>query len=385
MTDSPAFQPMMAPSPAAPMTFDPAAVAAMRSRRADLRAQPAPAPALANGRQPAPVLSSPMDVPLMRPAPLTMTEKEQQAKPMSRSRTPESNPEFEAALAGLTGMQKRRARAGLQMEEATNQRNQGRADIAQAEVDARNERIRVQNLQDTRDNYRIQHQFAQARFNEQFGANAALNAAKDKEAEDKAKQQAEENRRFRPVLDDQGNPIPGRMMNTQGQQLNLQTESTPGITMMPVPGTQGQVIPMMGGSRVPGMPVMQAQTQPGPFREGLGRTTYTPVPDAATAPKVPTVRKTEPMKGATADAPQWDYASLSDGSTRPITIDNPFPAQTRDRYMHQYGRAPQTQEEWTEAWYLTTGQPRPTAGAAQPTAGTAPATRAKIKSITPVT
>jgi hypothetical protein len=133
------------------------------------------------------------------------------------------------------------------------------------------------------------------------------------------------------------------------------------------------------------MPVMQAQTQPGPFREGLGRTTYTPVPDAATAPKVPTVRKTEPMKGATADAPQWDYASLSDGSTRPITIDNPFPAQTRDRYMHQYGRAPQTQEEWTEAWYLTTGQPRPTAGAAQPTAGTAPATRAKIKSITPVT
>ena len=381
MTDSPAFQPMMAPSPAAPMTFDPAAVAALRNRRADLRAMPTPA--MANGRQPQPVVASPMDTPMMRPAPLTMTEKERQVMPISRSRTP--NPDFEAAFAGLTGMQKRRARAGLQMEEATFQRNQTRADAAQAVIDARNEQLRLQNLQDQRDNMVIADQFRLAAENRNIGTTAALNAAQQKEAEAKANQQAEQNRRFRPVLDDQGNPIPGRMMNTQGQQLNLQTESTPGITMMPVPGTRGQVIPMMGGSRVPGMPVMQAQTQPGPFREGLGRTTYTPVPDAATAPKAPSVRKTAPMKGATAEAPQWDYASLSDGSTRPITIDNPLPAQTRDRYMHQYGRAPQTEAEWTEAWYLTTGQPRPTAGAAQPTASTAPATRAKIKSITPVT
>ena len=176
------------------------------------------------------------------------------------------------------------------------------------------------------------------------------------------------------------------MMNTQGQQLNLQTESTPGITMMPVPGTRGQVIPMMGGSRVPGMPVMQAQTQPGPFREGLGRTTYTPIEDPATAPKAPIVRKTTPRKGATKEAPEWEYASFNDGSPdRPVTIADPRTDQTRDRYMHQYGRAPQTEAEWTEAWYLTTGQPRPTAGAAQPTASTAPATRAKIKSITPVT
>jgi hypothetical protein len=124
-----------------------------------------------------------MDVPLMRPAPLTMTEKEQQAKPISRSRTPESTPEFEAALAGLTGMQKRRARQGLQMEEATNQRNQARADIAQAEIDARNERIRVQTLQDQRDNIIIADQIRQAAENRNIGNTSALNAAQQQEQE----------------------------------------------------------------------------------------------------------------------------------------------------------------------------------------------------------
>ena len=178
---TPMMAPASAPSPQVPFVADPATLAAMRSRRADLRAQPAPAPA--NGRQPAPVLSSPMDVPLMRPAPLTMTEKEQQAKPISRSRTPESNPEFEAALAGLTGMQKRRARAGLQMEEATNQRNQGRAAIEQAKVDARNERIRVQNLQDMRDNMIIADQIRQAAENRNIGNTSALNAAQQQEQE----------------------------------------------------------------------------------------------------------------------------------------------------------------------------------------------------------
>ena len=113
---SPSPSPQVSPSPSLPLP---------------------PAPAMANGRQPQPVVASPMDTPMMRPAPLTMTEKERQAMPISRSRTPQANPEFEAALAGLTGMQKRRARQGLQMEEATFQRNQTRADAAQAVIDAR--------------------------------------------------------------------------------------------------------------------------------------------------------------------------------------------------------------------------------------------------------
>ena len=200
--------------------------------------------------------------------------------PISRSRTPQANPEFEAAFAGLTGMQKRRARQGLQMEEATNQRNQGRADAAQAVIDARNEQIRLQNLQDTRDNYRIQHQFAQARFNEQLGANAALDAAKTQEelARDAAK-------KGQPM---QGVPIlmpDGTVSKTHhgvnGMILPIQTaEPPPEIRMEPVPGTAGQFVPMIGKQRVSGMGLYQGQTQPGPFREGLGRTTYTPVTKA---------------------------------------------------------------------------------------------------------
>jgi hypothetical protein len=367
MTDSPAFQPMMAPSPAAPMTFDPAAVAAMRSRRADLRAQPAPA--LANGRQPAPVLSSPMDVPLMRPAPLTMTEKEQQAKPISRNRTPEATPEFEAALAGLTGMQKRRARAGLQMEEATNQRNQARAAIEQANIDARDaakqadaDRRAAAATAAAQEWWKQQQQIGQnfdmARENRNINNAAALNAAEQARADQRALMEAE-----------------------QKAQADAAARQ---ITMQPIPGTPGYNVAMMGGSRVPGTPLMQAQTTPGPFREGLGRTTYTPIPEAPAPASPPTVRKSAPRPGATKEAPEWEYATMSDLSTRPITIENPRPDQMSDRFKHQYGKAPQTEADWTDAYYLTTGQPRPkTTATAAPAAGTA-APRAKIKAVTPV-
>jgi hypothetical protein len=367
MTDSPAFQPMMAPSPAAPMTFDPAAVAAMRSRRADLRAQPAPT--LANGRQPAPVLSSPMDVPLMRPAPLTMTEKEQQAKPISRSRTPEANPEFEAALAGLTGMQKRRARQGLQMEEATNQRNQARAAIEQANIDARDaakqadaDRRAADATAAAQEWWKQQQQIGQnfdmARENRNINNAAALNAAEQARADQRALMEA--------------------------QQKAQADAAARQISMQPIPGTPGYNVAMMGGSRVPGTPLMQAQTTPGPFREGLGRTTYTPIPDAPDPVGAPTVRKSAPRPGATKEAPEWEYATMSDLSTRPITIENPRPDQMIERFKHQYGKAPQTEADWTDAYYLTTGQPRPkTTAAAAPAAGTA-APRAKIKAVTPV-
>ena len=382
MTDSPAFQPMMAPSPATPMmapavspspspqlpfVADPATLAAMRSRRADLRAQPAPAPA--NGRQPAPVLSSPMDVPLMRPAPLTMTEKEQQAKPISRSRTPESNPEFEAALAGLTGMQKRRARAGLQMEEATFQRNQGRAAIDQANIDARDaakqadaDRRAAAATAAAQEWWKQQQQIGQnfdmARENRNINNAAALNAAEQARADQRALMEAE-----------------------QKAQADAAARQ---ITMQPIPGTPGYNVAMMGGSRVPGTPLMQAQTTPGPFREGLGRTTYTPIPEAPAPASPPTVRKSAPSPGATKEAPEWEYATMSDLSTRPITIENPRPDQMSDRFKHQYGKAPQTEADWTDAYYLTTGQPRPkTTATAAPAAGTA-APRAKIKAVTPV-
>jgi hypothetical protein len=230
MTDSPAFQPMMAPSPAAPMTFDPAAVAAMRSRRADLRAQPAPA--LANGRQPQPVLSSPMDVPLMRPAPLTMTEKEQQAKPISRSRTPESTPEFEAALAGLTGMQKRRARAGLQMEEATFQRNQGRAAIEQAQKDERASQERALNFEEWKQKRVIDSQFDMAARNQALGENAALGAATTREAREyeeaqnrrKQEEQSKKAKNFTPI------PDTDYLINDLGNLISKKTKKPVGLS-----------------------------------------------------------------------------------------------------------------------------------------------------------
>jgi len=371
---APAVSP--SPTPQVPFVADPATRAAMRSRRADLRAgQPlltAPEGLLAQGRavlDALPTAQAPMDVPLMRPAPLTMTEKEQQAKPMSRSRTPESNPEFEAALAGLTGMQKRRARAGLQMEEATFQRNQGRAAIEQANIDARDaakqadaDRRAADATAAAQEWWKQQQQIGQnfdmARENRNINNAAALNAAEQARADQRALMEA--------------------------QQKAQADAAARQITMQPIPGTPGYNVAMMGGSRVPGTPLMQAQTTPGPFREGLGRTTYTPMEDPATAPKPPTVRKSAPRPGATKEAPEWEYATMSDNTTRPITIENPRPDQMSERFKHQYGKAPQTEADWTDAYYLTTGQPRPkTTAAAAPAAGTA-APRAKIKTVTPV-
>jgi len=365
LLDSPVFQPLpVSPSPRP-------------------QVPQSPGPRLLTGSQPPLNFADPMPEPTMRPAPMTMTEKERMMMPPRPSSTPMAPQGFEDAMAGLTGMEKRKLRQNVALEAAQFGQQNQRAQVAQGEADMRAAQDRAMAFDDWQRKQVISDQFNQATEKRRYSADTALSNAAQAEKDRRDAAAAESNRRFSPVLDDQGNPIPGRMMNPQGQQLNLQPESTPGITMMPVPGTQGQVIPMMGGSRVPGMPVMQAQTQPGPFREGLGRTSYAPVQETPAA-KTPSVRKTAPMKGATAEAPQWEYASLSDGSTRPITIDNPRTDQTRDRFMHQYGKAPQTEQEWTEAWYLTTGQPMPARGAAQPSAAAA-TTRAKIKSITPVT
>ena len=228
--------PMMAPAvspsptPQVPFVADPATLAAMRSRRANLRAQPAPA--LANGRQPAPVLSSPMDVPLMRPAPLTMTEKERQAMPISRSRTPESNPEFEAALAGLTGMQKRRARAGLQMEEATFQRNQARAAIEQAQADERANQERALNFEEWKQKRKIDSQFDMAARNQAIGENAALGAATTREAREyeeaqnrrKQKEQSKKAKNFTPI------PDTDYLINDLGNLISKKTNKSVGLS-----------------------------------------------------------------------------------------------------------------------------------------------------------
>jgi hypothetical protein len=402
MTDSPAFQ----PRPAAPAVAAPA-VAAMQQPQNIIRRLPpnpysvetgysltpmasspqvspfpspqVPAPAMANGRQPQPVLSSPMDTNkpatmpsgYPRPAFLSPSEKDAQEKEKwsayGANRVAPAG--FEIALTGLTGMQKRNARRALAMEEATFQRNQGRAAIEQANIDARDaakqsdaDRRAADATAAAQEWWKQQQQIGQnfdmARENRNINNAAALNAAEQDRADQRALMEA--------------------------QQKAQADAAARQITMQPIPGTPGYNVAMMGGSRVPGTPLMQAQTTPGPFREGLGRTTYTPMEDPATAPKPPTVRKSAPRPGATKEAPEWEYATMSDNTTRPITIENPRPDQMSERFKHQYGKAPQTEADWTDAYYLTTGQPRPkTTAAAAPAAGTA-APRAKIKTVTPV-
>ena len=231
--------PAPAPSPQVPFVADPATLAAMRSRRADLRAgQPlliAPEGLLAQGRavlDALPTAQAPMDVPLMRPAPLTMTEKERQAMPISRSRTPESNPEFEAAMAGLTGLQKRRARQGLQMEEATNQRNQARAAIEQAQADERANQERALNFEEWKQKRVIDFQFDMAARNQAIGENAALGAATTREAREyeeaqnrrKQEEQSKKAKNFTPI------PDTDYLINDLGNLISKKTNKSVGLS-----------------------------------------------------------------------------------------------------------------------------------------------------------
>jgi hypothetical protein len=153
---------------------------------------------MANGRQPQPVLSSPMDTNkpatmpsgYPRPAFLSPSEKDAQEKEKwsayGANRVAPAG--FEIALTGLTGMQKRNARRALAMEEATFQRNQGRAAIEQANIDARDAAKQADATAAAQEWWKQQQQIGQnfdmARENRNIGNTSALNAAKDKEAED---------------------------------------------------------------------------------------------------------------------------------------------------------------------------------------------------------
>jgi hypothetical protein len=194
LNDSPAFQPLpvsSSPSPQVPFQPDPDALLEMRTRRFMARSA---APGTANGTQPPMQLASPMPEPVMRPAPLTMTEKERMLMPMAPNRTPMASPEFEAALTGLTGMEKRRARAGLAMEAATFGRNQGRADVALRADDQRAELNRARDFEDWQRKQVIGDQFQQAAEKRRLAADASMTEAQRREqtartAAEKAEQQ----------------------------------------------------------------------------------------------------------------------------------------------------------------------------------------------------
>jgi hypothetical protein len=209
---SPSPSPQVSPSPSLPLP---------------------PAPAMANGRQPQPVVASPMDTPMMRPAPLTMTEKERQARDLiSGSRTPQANLEFEAVFAGLTGMQKRRARAGLQMEEATFNRNQARADIEQAKTDERARQERALNFEEWKQKRVIDSQFDMAARNQAIGENAALGAATTAEARAyeetqnrrKQEEQSKRAKNFTPI------PDTDYLINDLGNLISKKTNKPVGLS-----------------------------------------------------------------------------------------------------------------------------------------------------------
>ena len=171
LNDSPAFQP------------DPEALLDMRANRFLARSNeavapstaPAPAPMpMMNGQQPPMMLAAPMSEPTMRPAPLTMTEKDRLMMPTFDSRTRRADPAFESAMVGLTGMEKRKARAALTMEEASFARDQGRADAAAQVAETRAETERGRNFEEWKQKQVIGDQFQQAADARRMGGDAAM-------------------------------------------------------------------------------------------------------------------------------------------------------------------------------------------------------------------
>jgi hypothetical protein len=216
----------------------------------------------------------------------------------------------------------------------------------------------------------IADQIRQAAENRNIGNTAALNAAQQKDAEDKAKQQAEENRRFRPVLDDQGNPIPGRLMNTQSQQLNL-NEQTQAPKMAPGVAKALLSSPQAGTLDAATLAEINADTRYDLATRELARRQLAKAPP-------PTVGRTVMSGGRpTILNPDGTYEDA-------IDLDATTTEEKVAAFKAVYGRAPgQTNEEdWKQAFSLAREAKRKARTSPAPAAGTA-APRAKIKSITP--
>lgn len=138
--------------------------------------------------------ADPMPMP-MKPAPLTMTEQERMFTPARPARTPVAEPAFEAALTGLSGMEKRKARAALTMEEATFARDQGRADAAARVAEARAQQNREQDFAEWQQKQVIGDQFQQAAENRRMGVDAVLTGEQRKYQEGRSVADREEQAR----------------------------------------------------------------------------------------------------------------------------------------------------------------------------------------------
>jgi hypothetical protein len=205
MNDSPVFQPL--PAPFEP---DPGILASLRQRRRDLRAMPE----FNQDQQPPVNVASPLEVPAMRPAPLSPSEKDRLNMPLRPGATPRVEPDFEATLVGESGMAKRRARAAYLREQALWNRDDQRMQVKQAGADTREQQNRARDFEDWKRKQVIASEIDRAAKAEERGFQGTLLDQQRKEREAREAMDSiegidfiESDRGFIPVMKTKGGAV----------------------------------------------------------------------------------------------------------------------------------------------------------------------------------
>ncbi len=139
----------------------------------------------------------------------------------------------------------------------------------------------------------------------------------------------------------------------------------------PIPGTsymqnrKGQTVPMRQQSAAVTPEQIAAARAAGASISTGDRGTQITYPAASTKPpQGNTIQSTQDMNGV-------PYVVMKDGTMKRPIIENPDAAMKNEAFKKLYGRAPKTDEDWSEAYYLASGKPRgsqPAAQAAAPAA-----------------
>lgn len=203
-----------------------------------------------------------------------------------------------------------------------------------------------------------------------FRAQMAVGQAQQQQQLAAEQQKALAQRQFMPAIDaTTGQPIPGRLVSGTGQQMNLDGTQSKAPKMQPAAAKALLTSPQASTLDANTLAEITADTRYDLATRELARRQLAKAPAADS--------KVTP-RGVPRKEGELFYNFMSDGTRQPVRIPNPTP-QEKFAYFKQltgkdanFTAAQMTPEDWTEAHYLTTGDPRPARSAAPAAAGQSP-------------
>lgn len=203
-----------------------------------------------------------------------------------------------------------------------------------------------------------------------FRAQMAVGQAQQQQQLAAEQQKALAQRQFMPAIDaTTGQPIPGRLVSGTGQQMNLDGTQSKAPKMQPAAAKALLTSPQASTLDANTLAEITADDRYDLATRELARRQLakSPAADSKVTPR-----------GVPRKEGELFYNFMSDGTRQPVRIPNPTP-QEKFAYFKQltgkdanFTAAQMTPEDWTEAHYLTTGDPRPARSSTPAATGQSP-------------